>query len=595
MKRFTIILTAALAVSCSEFQNEQQFPERQMTVGASAPATKTSIAASVIGFTDGDQMTLVCEGYNRLTVSNAGTGNVNKFTGKYRAFGIDGADCEWYSAYPSTLTISELGVISGHIPQTQTAPFDLSANLMYSDIVMADYNEASPPAISLNMNQMLGIIGITFSNSNASYADDVLQTVQLRTSSSLAGDITFDIHDPGVSLTGNSRKNVVSHFVTEELLGKDVEHTVYLFVNPVSISNASLLIRTDKHTFSYISSQTFTPSAGALTSFQTFDLSSFSVEGPTSLKKRVVCWGDSYTHGVYTYTENLQRLLGDDWEVYDGGISGDRTYEIASRQGGLPMVTASAFTLPAGTEKITIDGVLRTHNVPGEAGYYNIRHFGGRLTNPCKLIGTEGEEVLCNISGSSKTVDEVTTYSTTINRLTAGEPVEIAEHTPIETYAARELRNVDLTIIYMGANGMYGDEGNTGATVASLTNLVQQHREMVDFTTHSSDYLILGFHNRKEFENANYSALFEAEFGADRFINLRKPVVKDEASCNYWLLRSGTFAKEEDIPATEWETASKGNWPRSLFYDATHPNGYGSEVFALLIYDRMAELGYLDN
>ena len=576
--KVVLLLTVVLSVACVHEREGQQSSYISLEVTASTNKTKTDITGSSIRYSADEAIFVQCEGYNNLVMSNAGSLDVEKFSGKYKATGLSGTGCPWYSVYPSTLTITEEGAVSGTLPSTQTAPFDPTANIMYSDIVVADYDEENPPELSFEMNQLMG-----------------LQTVQLRTSSVLAGDFQTDIHAPSVAFTGNERKYVTSTYDTPVALGTDQKHWVCLFVNPAKITGAKLIIRTDKHTFTYQSTKKFTPVAGALTMLPLMDVSDFSIEGPTTLKKRVACWGDSYTHGSYTYTTHLRALLGDDWEVYDGGISGNRTYEIAARQGGLPIVTGSAFTIPAGTETVPIDGVLRTHNVLFDAGYYNIRLFGGSLCNPCKLVGTNGEEILCNVSSSFKTVDDVTTYYGTIKRLTAGDPVEIAEHTPIETYAARELKNVDLTIIYMGANGMFGSETNQGASLSgALDNLVAQYQEMIDATIHSDSFLALGFHNRREFENYGYSEKFENAFGQERFLNLRKPVVKDEASCKYWLLRSGAFEKEEDIPQSELNLAAKGDWPRCLFHDISHPNDYGSKIFALLIYDRMVELGYVD-
>ena len=595
--KVVLLFAVVLSVSCVRVREEQQPSYVSLEVTSSTHNTKTDITGSAVRYSADDAIFVQCEGYNSLVMSNSGTLDVEKFSGKYRAKDLSGTACTWYSVYPSTLLVTDEGTVSGTLPSTQAAPFDPVANIMYSDIVVADYDEDNPPELSFEMNQLMGLVRISFTNSDPEYEDDILQTVQLRTSTVLAGDFQTDVHAPSVAFTGNERKYVTSKYDTPVPLGMDQKHWVCLFVSPTIITGAKLIIRTDKHTFTYQSQKKFTPVSGTLTMLPLMDVADFSIGGPTTLKKRVACWGDSLTDAsdIKSYTRFLQALLGDEWEVYNGGASGNRTYEIAARQGGLPLVTGAEFTLSAGTSAIFVDGVKRTHNVVGEAGYYDIRHFNAKLQNPCLLIGSNGEEVLCNITNSRSINGTDTTYTARISRLYPGEPVKIAEHTPIQTYAARELRDVDLTIIYMGTNGSFGSDHETQRyNYARLDNLADQHWEMINFTTHPESYLVLGIHWTPNWQQQyGYEDLFESEFGS-RFLNLRVPVVKDEASCKYWLLYSGLYQDESEIPQSELTRAAKGLWPQTLMIDSMHPNDYGQRVFAKLIYDRMVELGYVD-
>ena len=600
-RRFLYLIFASLLLSCVREKEEKQILSGSFTARIEQNNTKTELTGSAIRFGSDESINVVCEGFNKILVGNKDSKNPNIFQGEYRLTGKIGSDCDWYALYPESLDLSETGIITGTLPSEQTAPFDPSANMMYSDIIVADYDEENMPSISLSMNQMMGLIRISFINDNADYADDILQSVQLRSSVPLCGDFSLDIHSGDLSFEGYTYKYVTSLYSSEEALGVDTQHWVTLFVNPVKITGAKLVIRTDKHTFTYTSTKKFTPVAGSLTLLPLMNLEDFVVEGPTTLKKRVVCWGDSSTSANYaektTYCKYLQLLLGSEWEVLNGGKSGDRTYEIAARQGALPIVTGSAFTIPAGTKTITIDGFLRTHSVLGVPGYYPIRSFGGAFVNPCKLVGTKGEEVLCTLASYREISGTDTTYFATLRRVTAGDPIEIAEHTPIETYAARELRDVDLTILLIGAAGQFGSDNEKKLMdYTRWDNLADQCWEMINFTAHSDSYIVLGHYAlTMEWDSKGYSAYMGPMFG-DRYLNLRLPVVESRESIIKWLLYSGLYADESEIPQEEVDRSLLGHWPRPLQHTYTdrHPNEYGTKVMAKIVYDRMKELGYLD-
>ena len=589
MKKYAIIV-AALVVACSR-PHEQQLIMSTGVIGARATYVDTkTFYDNGLRFSDEEEMLLVCEGVNRTIISNSENVDKSLFTGEYSVNGKKGTDCSWYSIYPSSLSVDHSGSITGTLPHIQKAPMDPESNLMYSGVLMKDYDETNQPSLDFTMHQMAGIICITIINSESEYEDELLESVKLKTSVDIAGDFELNVHSPTLSLTGNQSDCIISEYQSAELLGKNVEHKLFLFVNPVTVSNATLVVRTNLHTFKYTSSATFTPTAGSITIFQQLDIASFpDITGPTPIQRRLVCWGDSFTHGKYKYPEILQRLLGRDWLVYDGGESGDRTYEIAVRQGGLPMVTGSAIEIPAGTKSINIDPLLRTENVDGESGYYEIRRVSNPLLNPCELEADDGTKVLCNITSNSS--------SATLKRVEAGNPLTIPAHTRVYSYGARELKDADLTIIYMGANGMFTDESyKPPRNEASIDNLVRQHRQMVNYLDDPNAFLILGFHY-KNYESYRYTKKFKDEFntdGKDHFINLRTEVVKDEETCIKWLLYSGLYASESEIPASALAEAAAGDWPAGLYLDECHPNYYGSVIFAKLIYDRMKDLGYLD-
>lgn len=76
---------------------------------------------------------------------------------------------------------------------------------------------------------------------------------------------------------------------------------------------------------------------------------------------RLACWGDSLTFGSggggLSYPAELSRLLG--LPVYNGGVVGERSSGVATRQGGrLPLVTVERTDalVPGGTFRVVLDG-----------------------------------------------------------------------------------------------------------------------------------------------------------------------------------------------------------------------------------------------
>ena len=524
-----------------------------------------------------------------FTVSNTESGT---FTGTL-ASALDASQSyDWYIYYPYNPDITSPENTSGGYStvaaftqsQTSNDSKDHLAGLPLAGKVTTDAG-VSKPVVS--MKQLAAVIKVVVTNNFGS--DITVADVRFTSPVNMAGDYYVNFKDPDNPVY-TEKSESVEPSVT---LSTSVEtknggsSTYYLIVKPFEASASSTItLKVNNYEKSVTLDADKTFSAGNIYPI-TFNYGNFPKQ-----KKRVVCWGDSLTNLTETtYTAYLQSLLGDDWEVFNGGTSGDRTDEIAARQGGLPIVTGNAFTIPAGTKTITIDGILKTHTTLFNNELVNFRRFAGALRNPCRLVGTNGEEVLCNITSNRTIVGTDTTYTATLKRLTAGQPVDIAEHTPIETFAARELREIDLTIIYMGANGCFGSNRPDVRVLNNFgwENLIDQHWEMINFTSDPNSYLVLGQHWTRKWDDKGYSTAMEAAFG-DHYINLRTPVVSNVV---YWLLYSGAYAGEGEIPQADINRAAEGYWPSILLKDTQHPNEYGAKIMAKLVYDRMVELGYV--
>ena len=298
-------------------------------------------------------------------------------------------------------------------------------------------------------------------------------------------------------------------------------------------------------------------------------------------------------------------MLGSSWKIYNGGSSGDVTNTIAARQGGIQLVINSTnFTIPATTTPVAIDGLYSSKNfwftdadASNTSVYTKIARFS--LVNPVEIIvEDEGGNEVARVAGTV-TIDG--TNATHFTRATAGEEVTVPAYSKVVTFAAKNLRNPDLTIIYMGQNGGF----------KTVQILYQQYRAMIDyaFPEGPENYIAVGFHNHETVAkwNANneYWNLFAGAdgFGVNaaagrpisRFVNLYTELTGD--NWKEYVVASGAAPSVKDISAVDAEYVSQGMVPYSYwFYPAQndiHPNEYGAKAFATAIYKKIVELGYV--
>ena len=529
-----------------------------------------------------------------FTVSDIESGN---FTGMLASALDPSQSYDWYVYYPYNPNInSPENTSEGYstiaaFTQTQTGN-DSMTHLAGLPLAGKSTTEAGVSKPVVSMKQLAAVFKVVVTNNSGA---DLTATELVFTSPvSISGNYYVHFKDPENPVYTEQPEGVgTSVTLNTSVVIKDGESsTYYLAVKPFEFeAYDSMSFSVDGYVKSMTLDSNKTFSAGVIYSF-TFDFD----KKQTSNKKRVVCWGSSSTSANYeektTYCKYLQALLGDDWEVINAGVSGDKSFEIAVRQGAVPIVTGAGFTIPADTKTITIDGVYRTHNILGEPGFYQTRIRNSGFTNPVKLIGTNGEEVLCTIT------------STHLKRITPGTEVGIAEHTPIETYAAREFRDADLIVLQVGANGVFGSSEDESSRLDDIgwKNLSVQHWEMINFTEHPDSYIVLGRHNAPKWDKNGYGVYMEGQFG-ERFLHLRKTVVEngdtnEERKENIvrWLIYSGAYADESEISQSEIDDALAGNWPKVFWHTSTdsHPNEYAAKVMGKLVYDKMVELGYVE-
>ena len=311
-------------------------------------------------------------------------------------------------------------------------------------------------------------------------------------------------------------------------------------------------------------------------------IGSFTWQTPT---RTIACWGDSFTHyhGGQLYTDYLRSFLGGAWTLYDGGVGGDKSYDIMMRQGSIRWKFADNYALSYGStstisKKITLEN--KSNLLPKTTHWYrwdidSVEFLLPRLINPCVINGVE-----CSLSAEDGNVS---------NGLVKVTPMESCSDVSggwITPYGATVTKNADVNIFYIGRNGGYND----------YLQLISQVRAMVDFAGgESKPYIVLGFHEPiSKLSNsflhctdAQFQNEMKAKFG-DHYLNLNKEIRS----------RADELFKYLGMTATADDTSylNNGNIPYSFYSeDGFHPRPVGYKVIAMLIHDKMVKLGYLQD
>lgn len=383
-------------------------------------------------------------------------------------------------------------------------------------------------------------------------------------------DVTLDCGEEGVTLSADPTDPTVFNMVIAHKNGAYPEISVSIqkvgdsdYSNPVKLNIPANWTHNKIYT-------------------TTKAIGSFTWQTPT---KTIACWGDSFTHyhGGQLYTDYLRSFLGGGWTLYDGGVGGDKSYDIMMRQGSIRWKFADNYALSYGStatisKKITLEN--KSNLLPKTTHWYrwdidSVEFLLPRLINPCVINGVE-----CSLSAEDGNVS---------NGLVKVMPMESCSDVSgdwITPYGATVTKNADVNIFYIGRNGGYND----------YLQLISQVRAMVDFAGgESKPYIVLGFHEPiSKLSNsflhctdAQFQNEMKAKFG-DHYLNLNKEIRS----------RADELFKYLGMTATADDTSylNNGNIPYSFYSeDGFHPRPVGYKVIAMLIHDKMVKLGYLQD
>jgi lysophospholipase L1-like esterase len=287
------------------------------------------------------------------------------------------------------------------------------------------------------------------------------------------------------------------------------------------------------------------------------------------------CWGDSLTRGVGTsadtkaYPSVLGTLTGK--TVYNMGIPGENSSQIALRQGGLP-VWVNNITIPAGTTPVQI-GTYANSGLKDIFGNNQTTLLSGsglnQSINPCTIAGVQG--TLAWTGANATDVNGTFTFT----RTTAGNAVTINRPTLLTTYAMQNYRD-NISVFWVGTN-----DKPSGSNVQDL--VINKIKSMKDYLR-TKKYIVIGMTALSYMPDiVNVNIALAKEFGF-RFLDIRTYLL------NYGLSDAGitpTAQDNTDIVNGEIPTSLRASG------DAVHLNDAGYNIVANQVYQKLKDLGYV--
>lgn len=304
--------------------------------------------------------------------------------------------------------------------------------------------------------------------------------------------------------------------------------------------------------------------------------------------KKIACWGDSITYGLggqentfiksdngvidasdWSYPDTLKYYTGLD--VYNLGVCGETSYDIALRQGGIKMYVGKQVTVK--------QGARAQINIVDEYGsQVMLENFNGYETDndePANVVYINDTPFQLEADNGKL---YISVYGDSSNK-----SIKIKKGTQVVTKAAHDISG-DVLVIQMGSNGGWDD----------YDELIQQYKAMID-NSGTECYIIIGdtdnpdesvdsayYTDSREVGTADtqWEAALREAFG-EHFINMRVYMIENA------LNTAGLEPTQDDI-----DNIQDGRVPESLKYDFTHLNSYGYYAVGVAVYNKGIELGY---
>ncbi|MBQ4562709.1 MAG: S-layer homology domain-containing protein [Clostridia bacterium] len=309
---------------------------------------------------------------------------------------------------------------------------------------------------------------------------------------------------------------------------------------------------------------------------------------------RIVFWGDSLTQGItggfkditeVPFPERVGETLN--CEIKNYGIGSEAAFQVASRQGGLPMYAFATedepFVIPAeGSVEIClfnpiVDEIYSVTNYVG-VGEYDL--YSG--INPVTIGGVVGE------------VKQVDGSNWSFTRLEAGEEVKYTEHVLVETFGMTDKSEDDIIVIWIGHNDCpeaFDDEKHQ--------EIIGYIDAMIEYSG-TDKYVVMGLMAERYAPgyaeiNAKIEAYLTEKGAGDKYLDIRT-YLADPARLEELGIEPNQGDNTMDL---EW--MEKGWIPESLQAEkvskqgySLHLNQYGYDLVAGRLVEKFIELGYLD-
>lgn len=305
--------------------------------------------------------------------------------------------------------------------------------------------------------------------------------------------------------------------------------------------------------------------------------------------KNIVCWGDSITYGLggqddtyivhgdevidasgWAYTDVLKYRTG--MNVYNLGVCGETSYDIALRQGGIKMYVGKQVTVKPGTK--TKVSIVDEYGNPAI-----LENFNGYQTDndePYNVVYIN--DTAFQLEESDDGSIYISLYDESITK-----SVKIKKGSQVITKAAHDM-SADIVIIQMGSNGGWDD----------YDELIEQYKAIIA-NSGTECYIIIGDTDNPDesIDSANYES--SAEVGTDDTLweaALREAFGEHFINMRTYMLENGLEVAGLETTDDDIDDLADGRVPESLKYDYTHLNSYGYYVIGQGVYEKGVELGY---
>jgi hypothetical protein len=262
----------------------------------------------------------------------------------------------------------------------------------------------------------------------------------------------------------------------------------------------------------------------------------------------IMAFGDSMTGATTGWVNQLSVNYG--VNIQNRGIGGQTAGQIATRQGGLPLIV-QPFTIPADTSEVPV--TVNETPYANQSGYEGI--------NPVYINGIQG--TLKNATNTSG--------GFTFKRNAAGTQTQITRPTVVITDNMKTYRQNPM-IIWVGTNGDYDDSSRTSDKIIEIIDYMLDYGEC-------KKYLIIGLTTDTIYNIPAINTDLAKKYGR-RFLDLRSYLIQ------YGLSDMGITATADDT-----SRIAANNVPSSLKSDDTHlTSACQQQMVAPLVYKKLQEL-----
>ena len=322
----------------------------------------------------------------------------------------------------------------------------------------------------------------------------------------------------------------------------------------------------------------------------------------------VICWGDSLTNGTgndnskpstetntdCSYPAVLGRILGNKYTVINGGVGGETSWMIATRQGGMT-IQVLPNTIPADTTpvRIYLKGQEQDYFYNADSKKwtylkdnlsYNIAVDGNARINPCYINGIEG--TLSRQLLSSGTADPTTgetvqtnTYAYYFTRKQAGEEYTFTTPRNLITYGSKNYKDCT-NIIWMGQNDAPLHDGKYVTQIGTENRA----KSMIEHLTHDR-YIIMDLPSGDNVRSAERVQSFNQEFGK-HYLNIREYI------CKYGVTMANELGANITVSDSDQGLINNGQIPSCLRKDGVHGNYWYYQIVARAVFEKGQDLGY---